>query len=60
MKDRAAADSEELLEHQPAVWLKQKRRTKSRTLSPQEVERRKNGVKKPDPLVTDKNLFNSE
>lgn len=32
MKDRAAAGSEEL-EHQPAVWLKQKRRTKTRTLS---------------------------
>lgn len=33
MKDRAAAVNEEVLEHLPAVWLKQKIRTKTTTLS---------------------------
>lgn len=46
--------SEELLEHQPAVGLEQKNRT---TTSSHPFLRKNERVKKPDPLVTHKNLF---
>lgn len=46
--------SEELLEHQPAVGLEQKNRT---TTSLHPFLRKNERVKKPDPLVTHKNLF---
>lgn len=48
--------SEELLEHPPAVGLEEKHRT---TTSSHPFLRKKEQVKKPNPLVTHKNLFHT-